>query len=163
MPVSQPATLLCFDFGTKRIGVAVGQTLTATATPLEIISVRNQRPDWDRISALVNQWQPQALVVGNPLNMDGSRHPVTARADKFARKLQGRYRLPVLRADERLTTIEARERERNRDALPPDSRVRGNGGQRGRNPVRHREDLDHLAAQVILEGWLQHGGRQKML
>lgn len=127
-------TLLCFDFGTKRIGVAVGQTLTDTATPLEIITVRNNRPDWERIGGLINQWQPQALVVGNPLNMDGSRHPVGAAVDAFARKLQGRYRLPVLRADERLSTVEARARQRNNDAV------------------------DHVAAQIILEGWLQDGG-----
>lgn len=129
-----PATLLCFDFGTKRIGVAVGQTLTDTATPLEIIPVRNNRPDWERIGALISQWQPQALVVGNPLNMDGSRHPIGAVVDAFARKLHGRYRLPVLRADERLSTVEARARQRNNDAV------------------------DHVAAQVILEGWLQDGG-----
>ncbi len=127
-------TLLCFDFGTKRIGVAVGQTLTDTATPLEIITVRNNRPDWERIGRLINQWQPQALVVGNPLNMDGSRHPIGAAVDAFARKLQGRYRLPVLRADERLSTVEARARQRNNDAV------------------------DHVAAQIILEGWLQDGG-----
>ena len=110
-------TLLCFDFGTKRIGVAVGQTLTDTASPLEIITVRNNRPDWERIGALINQWQPQALVVGNPLNMDGSRHPIGAAVDAFARKLQGRYRLPVLQADERLSTVEARARQRNSDAV----------------------------------------------
>ena len=136
----QPATLLCFDFGTKRIGVAVGQTLTDTATPLEIIPVRNGRPDWDRIGALIRQWQPRALLVGNPLNIDGSRQQLTARADKFAAKLQGRFRLPVLRADERLTTVEARSR------------------QTGKEPI------DHVAAQVILEGWLQHAGNpRKML
>lgn len=130
-----PATLLCFDFGTKRIGVAVGQTLTDTASPLEIITVRNNRPDWERIGALISQWQPQALVVGNPLNMDGSRHPIGAVVDAFVRKLQGRYRLPVLRADERLTTVEARSRQ------PGSS-----------------DAVDHVAAQVILEGWLQDGG-----
>ncbi len=136
----RPATLLCFDFGTKRIGVAVGQTLTDTATPLEIIHVRNGRPDWDRIGALIRQWQPQALLVGNPLNIDGSRQQLTAYADKFAAKLQGRFRLPVLRADERLTTVEARSR------------------QRGKEPI------DHVAAQVILEDWLQHvGNPRKML
>lgn len=136
----RPATLLCFDFGTKRIGVAVGQTLTDTATPLEIIHVRNGRPDWDRIGALIRQWQPQALLVGNPLNIDGSRQQLTAYADKFAAKLQGRFRLPVLRADERLTTVEARSR------------------QRGKEPI------DHVAAQVILEDWLQHVGKpRKML
>jgi putative Holliday junction resolvase len=128
---TSPATLLCFDFGTKRIGVAVGQTLTDTATPLEIITVRNNRPDWERIGALIGQWQPQALIVGSPLNMDGRRQPIGGGADAFARKLQGRYRLPVLRADERLSTVEARTRQRNSDAV------------------------DHVAAQVILEGWLQ--------
>ena len=120
--------------------MAVGQTLTDTATPLEIIPVRNNRPDWDRIGALIRQWQPQALLVGNPLNLDGSRQPLTACADKFAGKLQGRFRLPVLRADERLTSFEARSRQTD------------------------REHVDHIAAQVILEGWLQHAGnRQKML
>lgn len=129
-----PVTLLCFDFGTKRIGVAVGQTLTDTATPLEIIPVRNNRPDWERIGTLINQWQPRALVVGNPLNMDGTRQPFSARADAFAWKLKGRYRLPVLRADERLSTVEARSRQRN------------------------GEHVDHVAAQVILESWLRKGG-----
>ena len=120
--------------------MAVGQTLTDTATPLEIIPVRNNRPDWDRIGALIRQWQPQTLLVGNPLNMDGSRQQLTARADTFAGKLRGRFRLPVLRADERLTTVEARSRRKD------------------------RERMDHVAAQVILEGWLQHvRDRQKML
>lgn len=138
--MSRPATLLCFDFGTKRIGVAVGQTLTDTATPLEIIPVRNNRPDWDRIGALIRQWQPRALLVGNPLNIDGSRQQLTAYADKFAGKLKGRFRLPVLRAEERLTTVEARSRRRDGD------------------------HIDDVAAQLILEGWLQHAGnRQKML
>lgn len=138
--MSQPATLLCFDYGTKRIGVAVGQTLTATATPLEIIPVRNNRPDWDRIGTLVRQWRPQALLVGNPLNIDGSRQPFTACADKFAGKLRGRFRLPVLRADERFSTAEARSRHGN------------------------KAHVDHIAAQVILEDWLQHYGEpQKML
>ncbi len=126
--------MLCFDFGIKRIGVAVGQTLTATATPLEIIPARNGRPDWNRIGALLGEWQPQALVVGEPLNMDGSRQRLGDAADAFARKLRGRYRLPVLRADERLTTIEARSRQ------------------------QRRVHTDHIAAQVILEGWLRDVG-----
>ena len=137
--MSRPATLLCFDFGTKRIGVAVGQTLTDTATPLEIIPVRNQRPDWDRIGALIRRWHPQALVVGNPLNIDGSRHRLTACADKFVDKLQGRFRLPVLRADERLTTVEARSRQRDKQCI------------------------DHIAAQVILESWLQDARRNRKM
>ena len=132
--MSRPTTLLGFDFGTKRIGVAVGQTLTGTATPLEIVTVRNNRPDWNRIGALIGEWQPQALLVGDPLNMDGSRQALSKAADAFARKLHGRYRLPVLRADERLTSVEAETRQ------PAD------------------QPRDHVAAQVILESWLRDVG-----
>lgn len=125
------AALLGFDFGEKRIGVAVGQTLTGTATPLAIIPVYNNRPAWERITALVRQWMPGALVVGNPLHLDGGRQAATAAADRFARQLQGRYGLPVFRADERLSTFEARARRR------------------GAGPV------DDAAAQVILESWMR--------
>lgn len=127
----RPSVLLCFDFGVKKIGVAVGQTLTGTATPLETIPVRNRRPDWRRVAALLEQWRPQALIVGNPLKLDGSRQRVADQADRFANQLQGRYGLPVLRAEERLSTFEARTRQ---GVKRPD---------------------DHVAAQVILEGWLQ--------
>lgn len=127
--------MLCFDFGAKRIGVAVGQTLTGTATALEIIPARNGRPDWNRIGALVGQWQPQALVVGDPLNMDGSRQGLGDAADAFARRLHGRYRLPVLRADERLSSVEAATRQ------------------------PRQAPIDHIAAQVILEGWLRDVGK----
>ena len=127
----RPSVLLCFDFGVKKIGVAVGQTLTGTATPLETIPVRNRRPDWRRVAALLEQWRPQALIVGNPLKLDGSRQRITDQADRFANQLQGRYGLPVLRAEERLSTFEARARQ---GVKRPD---------------------DHVAAQVILEGWLQ--------
>ena len=119
--------------------MAVGQTVTETATPLEIIPVRNHRPDWNRIGALIRRWHPQALVVGNPLNIDGSRHQLTACADKFACKLQGRFRLPVVRADERLTTVEARSRQRD------------------------KQRIDHVAAQVILESWLQDVRRDQIM
>jgi putative Holliday junction resolvase len=125
-------TLLGFDYGTRRIGVAVGQTLTGTATPLATVRVLNGRPDWSHINVLIRQWQPQALVVGLPLQMDGGTQQVTGKAEKFARQLRGRHRLPVYFADERLTTREAR------------LRVSGNA------------DLDCVAAQVILESWLNH-------
>ena len=126
-----PRVLLCFDFGVKKIGVAVGQTLTGTATPLETIPVRNRRPDWRRIAALLEQWRPQALIVGDPLQLDGSRQRVADQADRFANQLRGRYGLPVLRAEERLSTFEAQARQ------------------------GVKEPVDHVAAQVILEGWLQ--------
>ena len=125
-----PGALLCFDYGEKRIGVAVGQHVTATATALEIVAVRHGRPDWERIETLVREWQPQALVVGNPLNLDGTRQPCTDAADRFARKLAGRFRIPVHRADERLTTFAARRQ------------------------VPGRVKVDAEAAKVILESWL---------
>lgn len=122
--------LLCFDYGEKRIGVAVGQQVTGTATALEILAVRHGRPDWERIEALLQEWHPEALVVGMPLTMDGARQEVTDRADRFARQLGGRFRLPVHRADERLTTQEARQQA----------------------PGRGRVDAE--AARIILESWL---------
>ena len=126
-------TLLAFDYGDKHIGVAVGQTLTGTANPLESIRVTGARPDWAAISRIVETWQPDALVVGLPLNMDGTEQPVTERARRFANRLHGRYRLPVHMVDERLTTREARYRLASQ-------------GRTG--------DADHpVAAQVILEGW----------
>lgn len=125
-----PGTLLCFDYGEKRIGVAVGQQVTGTASALEIVPVRHGRPDWERIGTLVRDWRPAALVVGVPLNLDGTPQPLTAAAERFARRLAGRYALPVHRADERLTTYAAR-------------RLR---------PGRVKVDAE--AARVILESWL---------
>lgn len=123
-------TYLCFDYGAKRIGVAVGQTLTGTATPLETIKVINGTPDWEKITGLIRQWQPHALVVGLPFHMDNSRQAITESTEKFTRQLEGRYRLQVFRAEERLTTYEARNR------------------------LKKNRDLDPVAAQVILESWL---------
>lgn len=136
-PRTDPSSLLCFDYGEQRIGVAVGQSLTGTANPLEIVAVRRGRPDWERIAALITQWRPDALVVGNPLNMDGTRQAVTDSADRFARRLEGRFGLPVFRADERLSTIEAK------------------------NLLRRTRDLDAVAAQLILETWLAGRGGGK--
>ena len=133
-------TLLAFDYGEKHIGVAVGQTLTGTANPLATIRVRASNPDWDAIARLVQTWQPDALVVGLPLNMDGTEQALTRRARRFANRLRGRFDLPVELVDERLTTREARDR----------LAAEGRAG-----------DADHpVAAQVILEGWLNdHGAR----
>lgn len=130
----QAETLLAFDYGEKNIGVAVGQTLTGTANPLETIRVSASSPDWDAISRIVMTWQPDALVVGLPLNMDGTEQKVSRRARRFGNQLLGRYRLPVHLVDERLTTREARDRLASE-------------GRAGRD--------DHpVAAQIILESWL---------
>jgi putative pre-16S rRNA nuclease len=130
----QTETLLAFDYGEKHIGVAVGQTLTSTANPLGTVRVVRASPDWSAISRMVKTWKPDALVVGLPLNMDGSEQKVTRRARRFRDELLGRYCLPVHLVDERLTTREARDRL-------------ASAGRAG--------SADHpVAAQIILESWL---------
>ncbi len=99
---------MAFDFGTHYIGVAVGQSITGTATPLETVRVRNGKPDFAWIGKLIAQWQPDLLVVGDPLNMDGTEQELTALARRFSRQLNGRFSLPVELVDERLTSIEAK-------------------------------------------------------
>lgn len=128
-----PATLLGFDYGEKRIGVAVGQTVTRTATALTTIAARDGQPDWDAISRLIEAWQPDGIVVGLPLNMDGTEQEMTIRARRFGRQLKERYRLDVQFADERLSTREARYQEGSDEAA---------------------EGRDAVAAKIIIEGWL---------
>lgn len=131
--MNNPLTLLAFDYGEKRIGVAVGQTLTATASPLTTLAARFGKPDWNKVQTIIDQWRPDALVVGLPLNMDGTEQKATKEARRFARRLQKHHPLPMHFADERLSTREARDREHER--MP-------------------REGRDAVAAQVILEGWM---------
>ena len=100
-------TVLAFDYGDQYIGVAVGQTLTASAQALAVLHSRDGIPDWARIQHLLAEWQPCALVVGLPLTMDGHEQPVTQKAKRFGRQLEGRYNLPVYFADERLSSREA--------------------------------------------------------
>ena len=127
-------TLLGFDFGPRKIGIAVGQTLTGTASPLTTLRARGQRPDWEGIAGLIREWSPEALVVGLPHNMDDTETELVPRIRRFAHQLEGRYRLPVHLVDERLTSLEAR-------------RLMGRQG-------RSREAVDAVAAQLILETWL---------
>ena len=135
----EPRTLIAFDFGERRIGTAIGQTVTRTATPLETVRVRRTKPDWAAIDRLIDAWKPDALVVGLPLNMDGTEQWITDRARRFANRLHGRSGLPVHLADERLSTREAWTRLIE-------------SGER-------RDGPDPVAAQVILEGWFaEHGG-----
>ena len=135
--------LLGFDYGTKQIGVAVGQTITGQARELCILKAQNGIPDWDKVEALVREWKPDAIVVGLPLNMDGTPSDISVRAEKFSRRLNGRYNLPVFTHDERLTTFEAKGERQAR------------GGQKGTyrdNPV------DAIAAALLLQGWLDANG-----
>ncbi len=127
-------TLLGFDYGTAKIGVAVGQTLTGTASPLTTLRSNQQKPDWGKISALIDTWKPEALVVGMPYDMDDTEAQVAPLAKKFARQLEGRYHLPTHMADERLTSQTARL-------------------ELNRAPKSYSE-LDAIAAKLILETWL---------
>jgi len=138
--VSQaPRTLLAFDYGRKRIGVAVGQELTQSATALTTLKTQNNSPPWDSISELINNWQPQALVVGLPLNKDGSEHEISAAAKRFGNQLQERYNLPVYWIDERLTSFEAEH-------------ILG-AQQNKKKSKSKKEDIDMIAAQLILQSW----------
>ncbi|WP_313304038.1 Holliday junction resolvase RuvX, partial [Stutzerimonas balearica] len=102
--MSTPRLLLGFDYGTKQIGVAVGQVVTGQARELCVLKAQNGVPDWQQIEALLREWQPDALVVGVPFHPDGAAHENTARALKFARQLRGRFGLQVFEVDERYST-----------------------------------------------------------
>ena len=103
-----PVTVLAFDFGLRNIGVATGQAITRTASEIATVRARDGVPDWNTVDALVRQWQPDALLVGLPLNMDDTESEMSTRAKGFAKKLRSRYRLTVKLVDERLTSFEAR-------------------------------------------------------
>ena len=130
---AHPHTLLAFDPGRRQIGVAIGQTLTGTATPLTILPTRRSEPDWTALTRLVESWEPQAMVVGLPLNMDGTEQDTTRLARRFRDELKARFGVPVHLVDERLSTREARDRLARA----------GRGG----------DEDDAVAAQVILEDW----------
>lgn len=103
-------TVLGFDFGTKSIGIAIGQQLTGSANPLTSIKAVDGIPDWQQIAALIEEWQPDLVVVGLPLNMDGTEQEMTQRARKFANRIAGRFGVKVATQDERLTTADAKAR-----------------------------------------------------
>lgn len=139
MPDSPPETALGFDFGLKRIGAAVGQSLTGSASPLGVVAVRGGEPDWEAIARLVKEWRPASLVVGLPYNMDLSEQEMTQKARHFALALSERFPLPVHTVDERLSSREAEAALKERR-------------QQGRRRIT-REDIDGAAACVILESW----------
>ena len=133
--MAKPRTVLAFDYGIGQIGVAVGQTLTGGASPLTVLKARDGQPDWSHIQSLIAEWRPDLLLVGLPLNMDGSESEFCSRARKFARRLHGRFGLEAAMVDERLSTREAKSRAGPRES--------------------YRDDpVDNLAAQLILETWL---------
>ena len=133
MTESPPQTVLGFDFGMRRIGVAVGQRVTGTASAMTTLVAREGQPDWTQVAQLLADWRPQALVVGLPLALDGGHSELTRAAERFARRLHGRFRLPVHLQDERLSSHAAEH-----------------WGSEG----RRSDGLDAAAAQIILQDWL---------
>jgi len=130
--------ILGFDFGMKRIGTAFAQTISMQAKPLKTLRARDGVPNWQELDALIKEWQPHELVVGLPLNLDGSMQLVTFAAKKYAKKLRNKYNLMVHEEDERLTTVEAR-------ALMFEE-----GGFR----AIKKAEIDSIAAVIITEQWL---------
>ncbi|CCQ09933.1 Putative Holliday junction resolvase YggF [Pseudoalteromonas luteoviolacea B = ATCC 29581] len=137
-PVGQ-RHVLGFDFGTKSIGVAIGQEVTGTANSLGAFKARDGIPDWHAIEKLINEWQPDLIVVGLPLNMDGTNQQITFAAKKFANRLHNLSRLPVETHDERLTSTDAR------------ARLFEQGGYKN----LAKDNVDGMAAAIILESYFE--------
>lgn len=137
------SAILAFDFGERYIGVAIGDSDTGLANPLAMIDAEANAERFARIDALIREWRPALLVVGLPLALDGAEHDMTRRARRFARQLEGRFSLPVEFADERLSSVEAEAVLRSR----------------GRGSRQHKHDSHALAAQIILQDYLdEHRG-----
>jgi putative Holliday junction resolvase len=142
MPESaqRQGTVLAFDFGEKRIGVAVGEWALGQAHPLTTIRSEANAERFAAIAALIDEWRPVSLVVGLPVALDGTAHAMSARCTRFANQLRGRFGLPVDYAEERLTSVEAEEKLRE-------------SGKRGRDAKEH---LDAMAAQIILQCFFEN-------
>ena len=132
-------SLMGFEFGTRSIGIATGQEVTGTASPLTSIKANDGIPDWDQIEKILKEWQPDLLIVGLPLNMDGTEQEMTQRAKKFGQRLHGRFGFQVEFKDERLTTADAKARLFER------------GGYRALG----KSKVDAVSAQLILESWME--------
>jgi len=138
--LTRAETILGFDFGERRIGVAVGNTVTGGASPVTIIQATGAQVRFAQLGQLIAQWCPDRLVVGRPTHSDGKPLAVTALCERFARQLQGRFGKPVQLVDETYSTTSAR-------ALDDEART----GYRGR---ASREDEDAAAAAIVLQQWL---------
>jgi putative holliday junction resolvase len=131
--------IVAFDFGTKKIGVAIGQPVTQTAQPLDTLYSVDGGPPWPKIQALFDEWQPEVVVVGLPLNMDGTEQEISRLARRFSNRIAGRFDLKVELQDERLTSAEARQIMFDRGGV---KRLQ-------------KSQIDSIAACLILEDWFK--------
>lgn len=136
-------TALGFDYGKTKLGIAAGNDLINSTTPLTTLRLVGSTPDWEAISQLVQQWSPTDLVVGLPVNMDGSEHPLSVPVRRFYEQLQKRYNLPVHLVDERLTSVEA-----ERILAKRSGKKRIDFASRSA-----KETIDQIAAELILQTW----------
>ena len=129
--------ILSFDFGIKKIGVAVGQTETNTSSPLQIILNKNNMVNWNEINILLDEWKPDLILVGKPLNMDGTDSEIMKKVEKFYQKLKSMYEAKYEYVDERLTTFEARE-------ILKDT---------------NQENVDANAAKIFIDNWFENDAK----
>ncbi len=142
---SSPIAALAFDYGTQRIGVAYGQSVSGTAQAVCVLKAKDGIPNWDEIQTLIDEWKPTAFVVGLPYNLDGSDSELLKRAIKFANRLNGRFNKPCYGMDERLSSKAAIEQI-----------VEESDG-----TLRHKKSaIDDVAAQIILQNWFNELGRE---
>lgn len=133
-------TILAFDFGEKRIGIAVGETMLKVAHPLTTIEAEENDIKFSQIASLIQEWRPNLLIVGLPAHLDGEAHSLTQLSKKFAQRLEGRFNLPVKMVDERLSSAEASQSLRDI----------------GINGIKQKAMLDAVAAQIILQSYFDH-------
>jgi len=138
-------TILAFDFGLKRTGVAVGNTLTGSATPECTLQSKDDAPDWQGITKLIDAWKPSKIIVGMPTELDGSENPLQKSVTRFSNQLNGRYNIPVEHENEQFSSIEAAQRLKQ---------LR----QSGRKQKIKKEEVDKIAASIILETWMKNNG-----
>lgn len=129
---------IAFDFGIKKIGVAVGENITKKGRPLNVLNAQNGHPNWNIVSNLIQYWQPKFIIVGLPLNINGTKQKMTSKSEKFANLLKYKFNIIVKMHDERLTTVEAKSIMFKKDGFK----------------ALKKEKIHSYAATIILESWL---------
>ena len=131
--------VMAFDFGTKNIGIAIGQEITGSSQTFYTVKANEGEPEWTQLDKVVFDWNPKLFIVGDPLNFDGSESDMKEKSDKFSYQIQKKYKIPVKLVDERLTTKEARERIKEGVDMS----------------LRSSNDIHQVSAQIILESWFR--------
>ena len=131
--------VMAFDFGTKNIGIAIGQEITNSSQTFYTVKANEGEPEWTQLDKVVFDWNPKLFIVGDPLNFDGSESDMKEKSDKFSNQIQKKYKIPVKLVDERLTTKEAKERIKEEVSMS----------------FRSSADIHQVSAQIILESWFR--------